>query len=358
MTTRINRRQFEALLGWSSAAIALSELGLAWPVRAEESFTVASTGASWGEGLRASFIEGPKFEEANKVKVTQEFGIDSVITAKAMASCGSPPFSTVSVLQAEGSFLGLGACLQDYDLGICTNYQDILDSAKEPPRGGLKNWFAAYVLVIMGMVYNTKEASKPASYRDLLNPKYKGRVGIPAYGWVGNSWLQVLNKTLGGNEDNIDPGIAFLAELMKKNQPIIIENADAGLKAFAREEIVIMPYWNGRTHVLQSQGVPVDIEYVPGTMVVAPAFPILKGGKFIELANRFCNLTMDGEYQMEMVKRFFYPPSNGKIKLPPELVKYAFPLDKEKNVVKIDYEKMNAHKSQYLDRWNKEVLGA
>ena len=79
MTTRINRRQFEALLGWSGAAIALSELGLAWPVRAEEGFTVASTGASWGEGLRTAFIDGPKFEQAHKVKVTQEFGIDSVI---------------------------------------------------------------------------------------------------------------------------------------------------------------------------------------------------------------------------------------------------------------------------------------
>jgi hypothetical protein len=27
-------------------------------------------------------------------------------------------------------------------------------------------------------------------------------------------------------------------------------------------------------------------------------------------------------------------------------------------VVPIDYEKMNAYKSKYLDRWNKEVLGA
>ncbi len=43
-------------------------------------------------------------------------------------------------------------------------------------------------------------------------------------------------------------------------------------KAFACEEIVVMPYWNGRTPVLQSQGVPVDIEYVPGTMLVPPAF--------------------------------------------------------------------------------------
>src|SRR6266404_2968134 len=358
MMQQITRRRFQSLLGWGAASIAAGEFGLSRQAWAEENFTLASTGATWGEGLRASFVDAPKFEEKTGVKVTQEFAIDSVFTAKAMASCGAPPFSTVAVLQAEANFLALGGCLQDYDLDICKNYNDIVESAKEPPRGMLKNWFTPFVLIVMGLVYNTKEASKPASYQDLLNPKYKGRIGIPAYGWVGNSWLQVLNKTLGGNEDNIDPGIAFLAELMKKNQPVIIENADAGLKAFSREEIVIMPYWNGRTHVLQSQGVPVDIEYVPGTMLVAPAFPVLKGGKFVELTNRFCNLTMAGEYQMVMTKRFFYPPTNRKAKLPPELAKYAFPLDKEENVVQIDYEKMNAHKSQYLDRWNKEVLGA
>lgn len=358
MENRITRRQFKALLGGGAASIAAAELGLLRPALAEESFTVASTGASWGEGLRAAFIEAPGFEQKNHVKVTQDFGIDSVITAKAMASCGNPPFSTVAVLQAEANFLGLGGCVQDYDLNICTNYNDILDSAKESPRGDLKHWFAGYVLIIMGLVYNTKEAAKPSSYEDLLNPKYKGRVGIPAYGWVGNSWLQVLNKTLGGNEDNIDPGIDFLHKLVQQNQPVIVQNADDGLKVFSRGEVVIMPYWNGRTHVLQTQGVPVDIEYVPGTMLVSNAFPVLKGGKFIELTNRFCNISMDGLYQMEMTKRFFYPPSNRKAKLPPELEKYAFPLDKEKNIARIDYQKMNAHKSEYLDRWNKEVLGA
>jgi putative spermidine/putrescine transport system substrate-binding protein len=358
MTTAIDRRRFNAALGWGAAAIGLAEFGLPRPARAEESFTLASTGASWGEGLKASFIDAPKFEESNKTKVTQEFAIDSVFTAKAMASCGNPPFSSLAVLQAEANFLALGGCLQGYDLGICTNYNDIVDSAKEPPRGQLKDWFAPFVLIVMGLVYNKKEAQKPASYQDLLNPKYKGRVGIPTYGWVGNSWLQVLNKTLGGNEDNIDPGIKFLAELVKKNDAVIIENTDAALKAFTREEIVIMPFWNGRTFVLQNQGVPVDIEYIPGTMLVGNGFPILRGGKFVELTNRFANVTMDGQYQTLMTKRFFYPPSNRNAKLSDDLTRYAFPADKEKNVVPIDYEKMNAHKSRYLDRWNKEVLGA
>ena len=358
MTTSINRRQFHAALGWGAAAIALGEFGMSRPAHAEENFTVASTGASWGEGLKAAFVDAPHFEEKSGVKVAQEFAIDSVFTAKAMASCGTPPFSTLGVLQAEANFLALGGCLQDYDLDIVTNYKDIIDSAKEPPRGQLKSWFAPFVLIVMGLVYNTKEATKPASYQDLLNPKYKGRVGIPTYGWVGNSWLQVLNKTLGGNEDNVDPGIKFLAELVKKNEAVIIENTDAAMKAFSREEIVIMPFWNGRTFVLQNQGVPVDIEYIPGTMLVGNGFPVLRGGKFIEQTNRFANNSMDGQYQIEVTKRFFYPPSNRNAKLPADLAKYAFPADKEKNVVPIDYEKMNAHKSQYLDRWNKEVLGA
>src|SRR5712691_10520109 len=114
--TRINRRQFHGALGWGAAAIALAELGLSRPARAEENFTVASTGASWGEGLRAAFVDAAKCEDKNSIKVTQEFAIDSVFTAKAMASCGAPPFSTLAVLQAEANFLALGGCLQDYDL--------------------------------------------------------------------------------------------------------------------------------------------------------------------------------------------------------------------------------------------------
>src|SRR5438067_9830062 len=356
MTTNMNRRQFQTALGWGAASIALAELGLSGAARAEENFPLASTGATSAAGLKASFIDA--FEAKTGTKVTQEFAIASVFTAKAMASCGNPPFSSVAVLQAEANFLALGGCLQNYDLSIVTNYKDIIDSAKEPTRAQLKDWFAPFVLIVMGLVYNTKEAQKPTSYQDLLNPKYKGRVGIPTYGWVGNSWLQVLNKTLGGNEDNVDPGIGFLAELVKKNDAVIIENTDAALKAFSREEIVIMPFWNGRTAVLQNQGVPVAIEYIPGSMLVGNGFPILKGGKFIEKMNQYVNVTLDGQYQMMMTKRFFYPPSNRNAKLPPDLEKYAFPADKEKNVVAIDYEKMNAHKSKYLDRWNKEVLGA
>src|SRR5688572_784326 len=82
MKTAPDRLRFNAALGWGAASIALAEFGLSRPARAEENFTLASTGASWGEGLKASFIDAPKFEANNKTKVTQEFAIDSVFTAK------------------------------------------------------------------------------------------------------------------------------------------------------------------------------------------------------------------------------------------------------------------------------------
>ena len=174
MTRTINRRQFQTALGLGAASIALAEMGLPRRARTEENFTLASTGGTWGEGLRAAYVDAPKFEEKNGIKVSWEHAIDSVYTAKAMASCGNPPFSTVAVLQAEASFLALGGCLQDYDLDICTNYKDIIDTAKEPPRGGLKNWFVPHVLTIMGFVWNSKEATRPASFQELASPQIQG----------------------------------------------------------------------------------------------------------------------------------------------------------------------------------------
>jgi hypothetical protein len=48
MKTGISRRQFHAALGWGGALIALSEFGLPRRGVAEENFTLASTGATWG----------------------------------------------------------------------------------------------------------------------------------------------------------------------------------------------------------------------------------------------------------------------------------------------------------------------
>ena len=88
----------------------------------------------------------------------------------------------------------------------------------------------------------------------------------------GLTWLHALNKHLGGTEDNVDKGIAAIADLLKNNGAVILANQEQAIRAFTQMEIVMMPYWNGRTFGLQANGVPVDIAYVPGTIQLHNGF--------------------------------------------------------------------------------------
>ena len=136
MKTGISRRQFNAALGWGAAVDSAQRIRSVAPRRVPRKTSRSPRPARPGaKGCGPRLSTRPNSRRRTGVKVTQEFAINSVFTAKAMASCGNPPFSTLAVLQAEANFLALGGCLQDYDLDICTNYKDIIDSAKEPPRG-------------------------------------------------------------------------------------------------------------------------------------------------------------------------------------------------------------------------------
>jgi putative spermidine/putrescine transport system substrate-binding protein len=357
MKRDLTRREFHFALGMGAAAIAATEMGGLRPAWAAERFVIASTGGSYGEGIADAFVKAPKFEEKHGISVAYSHQLESVAVAKIIAQCGNPPFAVSAHGEAEAILLADGGCLQGYDLDLIPNYKDIVPTGKLASRAGMDAFWASFQLVVFALTWNTKEASTPTSFKDLWNPKYKGRVAVPAYGWYGMWWLHALNKTLGGDEDNISPAMEAVAELVKKNDAIIIENVDHGMKVLTREEAVIMPFWNGRTYSLQANGVPVQIAFVPGSIQLGSGFVITKGTAFSELANRFVNNSLDGNFQMEMTKRFRYPPSNGTAKLPAEMAHYKVPESELKNMVPLNFEKVNAHRSEYLDRWNKEVIG-
>jgi putative spermidine/putrescine transport system substrate-binding protein len=347
------RRDF---LTATAASIALVEAGRLTPAFAEEKFTIASTGGSWGEGIRESFVVAPKFAETAKVAVDYSQQLESVATAKVIAQCGSPPYTVSGHGEAEAILMADGGCIEPYDLGVVTNYKDIYDTAKLPARNGMEAWWASFMMLVFGLTYSTKEASKPSSFEDLFSDKYKNKVGIPAYGWYGMYWLHAFNKSLGGDEDNISPAIEATARLVKKHGAVIIENADAGMKAFSRGEVAIAPFWNGRAFALQEQGVPVDIVYPKGSIQVGNGAVILKGAKFGEQAQHYINGTLNGEFQLGMTDRFKYPPSNRTTKLPAKYANYAIPEASMANMTPLDWTKINQHREKYLDRWNKEVL--
>src|SRR5262245_12633350 len=120
----VSRRDMLFAMGLGTAALAAAELGGARWAWAEDAFTIASTGGSWGEGLKQAYVVNAGFEKRASTAVSYAHMIDSVIATKAIAQCGNPPFTVPSLLNAEAVMLAEGGCVQEYDLGVVTNYKD------------------------------------------------------------------------------------------------------------------------------------------------------------------------------------------------------------------------------------------
>lgn len=353
MTRQINRRTALNLALSGAAVAAAAPFGLQ-PAWAEDKFTLSSAGGTWGASLRTAFVTGSEFE---KIDIAYEEGGDSVRLAKLLAQRGNPLVSAINLLITEQVLAAEAGAVQSYNTDIVTNLKDLYPEAVGAPVNGMENWSGAFSVAMLGFVWNTKEvAAAPTSWKDLWNPKYKGRIGIPDYGWIGISWLHALNHELGGKEDNIDAAISALADLRKKNDAVVIGSSDQAYKSMASGEIVMLPWFNGRAFELQEKGFPIDIAYVKNCVVQNNSYLIAKGGKNIELANRFVQRTLEPETQLALAKATRYAPANRKVKMPADLARYAIPASAMSSAAPIDWSKLNKHRSAYLRRWTQEVL--
>ena len=348
----LTRRDVAKLFARTSASIALIEAGLITPAAAERDFTWAAAGGAWGEHVDSVFVKGGDFAATAKVTPSSSFQLESVATAKIIAANGSPPFDVSAHGEAEVQQMREAGLVLPYDVSLIPNYPDISDTAK------LADVYASTSFLLFGLVWNSKEVSKkPTSFEVLLDPAYKGRIGVPAFGWYGMYWLHGVNKALGGNEDNIDAGVRFASRLMKEADAVTVENADHGRKLFSQGEIVLCPYWNGISSQLHRSGVPVEFESVPGTLAIGTGYVILKGTPYREAANQFVNTTLDPKLQVEFSKWNLYPPTNRKAELPADLAYIKITEAQLAKTVKLDWAKVANHKADYLKRWNQEVMG-
>ena len=68
------------------------------------------------------------------------------------------------------------------------------------------------------LTFNTKYMDKAEAqakgWQILLDPKLKGKVAIPKFGWQGEAWMNGVNLALGGSYDNFDPVMAFCRKIL------------------------------------------------------------------------------------------------------------------------------------------------
>jgi putative spermidine/putrescine transport system substrate-binding protein len=319
---------------------------------AKAKFTLAMTGGSWGDTVKKVFVEGSGFKKKFDLDVDYSIQIDSVAVSKAILNKENPIFDVMEGFNPNGAKVLIAeAAVEELDLNILTNWPDIYPQAK------MGNAYAGFCFINDVLTYNKKYVKRPESYHDLWNPKYKGHVGIPAYGWVGDYFLHAINKFFGGTEDNTMPGIEALADLMKKQKPVVPDTVDLVKKLFHAEELWIMPFWDGRTHQLIEEGAPVDFIWPKDYLSMYEGMSVMKNTRIPKIAMEFVNTTLDPNAQVEFMKVFKYAPTNRKAKIPKELEYAKVPEKEIEKAADLDWIKVVNNLEKNMELWNKKVLG-
>jgi putative spermidine/putrescine transport system substrate-binding protein len=347
MTLRINRRGLVRGTAAFGATLAMPAI-----LRAQSKTLVAATfPGTWNEADRN--VIAPAFKKATGASVTQSIVLGTDQVARLTASKGNKPpfdvafFDTPQVLDAAKEGL-----IVEYPSAQSPNFQDLIPKFQD-------KWGPKVTMQVIGIGYNPKKiATAPKSWDDLLNPKYKGRVGLTALNsQLGIAFLAELNRIKGGNETNFEPAFKALRELLP-NVGAIAANLGAYATLWQQEQIDIAPYNFNFVQTLKAKDVPVELS-IPDTGAVGweTSLHVVANAAEPDLAVKYIDLHLDAAIQSQLLKSpYDVIPTNSKVKLQGDITKSI--ASSEADLAKIrgfDWAKLNPQRGTLIERFNREI---
>jgi putative spermidine/putrescine transport system substrate-binding protein len=334
------------------AGLAAAGLG-ASRARAESKDLVVNTyGGFWETGHRQG-IAGPLEQKyGGKVTFVSILANEIVVRTKAAAG-GTPPVDVA--LTDDGPFLN--AVKEDVFLPLPAD--KIPNAAKLFPQYKPKNAYGLPVSAsVIGIAYNAKKLKAvPASWEDLWNPAYKGRLGFatPA-STLGTVTLLSLARIKGGDEGKIEPGFDAVKSLLPSTASIAATPANLQT-LLERGEVDIAPMWHANTLVLRSKGTGIEFVLPKEGGIAGLAWLSMTKGGNSELAVQYVNQALSLDAQKLLASPgFFFGPTVQGVAVAPEYrgIIPATPEDMAR-LHHVDWSKINPVRPEWINRWNREI---
>jgi len=350
---RLTRRQL--LYRGGATTLALSGLPLLGPgqvLAASKTLTIMTVGGSWGDAIKQMIAE--PFAKKHDVDLAWDNRPNAQQIAAIQAMKGNP---TADTAEMGGPRMG-----HAISLGLV----DPIDPDKAPSfarvHPSFKNdYWAARGVAPWVLTFNknavSREEVEARGWDILVDPRFKGRVAIPKVGWMGEMWLNAVNLAEGGSYDNLDVPIELASRIIKDNDGLVMASNDQGMKMFTSEEILVAPFWSGRTYQLQDKGVPIDFVYPQGWSFYGFGFVLLSGGPNQDLVTKFIDFSLSPEVQLTVARRFSYLPTLTGLHIPDDMPRVKIDPKVLDRAANIDYSEVIKYSDKHLERWNKEVLG-
>jgi putative spermidine/putrescine transport system substrate-binding protein len=347
MTPTMNRRRFLGTAAALGAALAIPRLALG-----ETKTLVAATfPGTWSEADRQVIL--PAFKQATGASVTQSIILGTDQVARLVAAKGNKPpfdvafFDAPQVIDAVREGL-----IVPYPADKSPNFKELLPSAQD-------KWGPQITMQVIGIGYNpSKITSPPQSWDDLLDPKYKGRVGLTALNsQLGIAFLAEINRIKGGTEENFDPAFKFLKELLP-NVGAIGANLGAFATLWQQEQIDIAPYNFNFVQTLKAKDVPVELS-IPSTGPVgwSTSLHVVANAAEPDLAVQYIDTHLGAAIQEQLLKPpYDVIPTNAKVKLAGAITtSLAKTQDDLAKIRTLNWEKLNPQRGALIDRFNREI---
>jgi iron(III) transport system substrate-binding protein len=266
-----------------------------------------------------------------------------VITARFLAEKDNPKADMVLGLAASSLLLFKKA-------GLLEPYKPAgVDALKPSFRADDGSWTGQDAF--LGVVcYNTAEGAKvgatvPKSWKDLLDPKYKGKLVMPHPASSGTGYLTVWGwfQTMGEN------GAWEFMDKLHENMGVYTHSGSAPCVQAAKGERVAGISLDMRGAREKSAGAPVEvISPAEGIGWEMEAFAIVKGTKNAAAAKKVADWAVT-KAANELYSKYYAVVAHPEVKnLPPN-----YPPDAEGKMVKVDFLAMADSRERILAEWEK-----
>jgi len=347
MKATIDRRHLLRSAGALGLAVGAPRLAFGQ----SKTLVAATFPGTWSEADRNVIL--PAFKQKTGATATQSIilGTDQV-SRLAAAKGNQPPFDVAFFDAPQVIDAVRDGLIVEYPVAKSPNFKELLPNAQD--KLGPK-----ITTQVIGIGYNpNKITPPPTSWDYLLDPKYKGRVGLTALNsQLGIAFLVEVNRVKGGTDDNFDPAFRYLAQLLP-NVGAIAANLGAYATLWQQEQVDIAPYNFNFVQTLKAKDVPVELS-IPASGAVgwATSLHLVANATEPDLAVQYIDLHLDAAIQSQLMKPPYDAiPTNSHVKLEGAITKsLAKSQDDLAKIRTIDWEKINPQRGALIDRFNREI---
>ena len=342
---RIRRRH--ALAG--AAALALPAIGRS--ARAEQSRVVIATWAGDYGNLLHQNVEAPILQPKG-IEIVQDQNDEPPRIAKMFAQRRLPHGSSdVDCVQAVSAYqLDDAGLVEKLDTTKVPNLAHVLPNLRA-------DYYAPHIWSPQVLIYNPDRVKEPpTSFADLLDPKYKGRVGFPDV----NAFYVMMAASLYASGTSTD--FAKAKELMQKlndNGAHLYPSTDSAGPPFKTGEIDVGVMWLARVNMWQNAGIPVKASFPKeGCILYVSGMVVPKNAPNKDGAFAYLNAMLEPSAQQNFAAKMGYLPTVDDAPLAGKVAEQLALPDPPPKLLVPDYAVTSKMQAEMQDWWKKTAHGA